>query len=59
MEAEGHKERGDKTVPEYTPLHTFTVTAMSTSNLRHYILFTHQQMHFLNLEKFKFTWKYT
>ena len=25
-----------------------------------YILFTHQQMHFLlNLEKFKFTWKYT
>ena len=25
-----------------------------------HILFTHQQMHFLlNLEKFKFTWKYT
>ena len=25
-----------------------------------YILFTHQQMHFLlNLEKFKITWKYT
>ena len=25
-----------------------------------YILFTHQQMHFLlKLEKFKFTWKYT
>ena len=25
-----------------------------------YILFTHQQIHFLlNLEKFKFTWKYT
>ena len=24
-----------------------------------YILFTHQQMHFLlNMEKFKFTWKY-
>jgi hypothetical protein len=30
------------------------------SNLVFYILFTHQQMHFLlNLEKFKFTWKYT
>ena len=29
-------------------------------NEERYILFTHQQMHFLlNLEKFKFTWKYT
>ena len=36
---------------------------MASSKPKHlelYILFTYQQMHFLlNLEKLKFTWKYT
>ena len=37
-----------------------SVIQIWNNGMKVYILFIHQQMHFLlNIEKFKFTWKYT